>query len=262
MEIKGKVYCFFEQSGTFKNEFIKLGIPAEDYDIQNNFGQTDHVIDLFHEIETAYEGGVSIFDSVTCDDLIIAFFPCIYFESLSMMAFNWGYTNYRKLNKEQATKKIIEREKNRHKFYMILLKFVYVISKKDIRMILENPYAMQHYLKQGNFVKPPTFVDNDRTRRGDFFRKPTAYWYFGCEPTCGKSIQQTLPSKIKNVIGGKELGGSAKGSSIAGLCSEERSMISPDYARNFICDFILGKVQQHTMRDLFDDNDNNININL
>lgn len=57
MEIKGKVHCFFEQSGTFKNEFIKLGIPAEDYDIQNNFGQTDHVIDLFAEIEKAYDGG-------------------------------------------------------------------------------------------------------------------------------------------------------------------------------------------------------------
>lgn len=42
MEIKGKVHCFFEQSGTFKREFIKLGIPAEDYDIQNNFGETDH----------------------------------------------------------------------------------------------------------------------------------------------------------------------------------------------------------------------------
>ena len=49
-----KVHCFFEQSGTFKNEFIKLGISAEDYDIQNNFGQTDHVIDLFKEIETEY----------------------------------------------------------------------------------------------------------------------------------------------------------------------------------------------------------------
>lgn len=36
MEIKGKVHCFFEQSGTFKNEFIKLGIPAEDYDILYN----------------------------------------------------------------------------------------------------------------------------------------------------------------------------------------------------------------------------------
>ena len=55
MEIKGKVHCFFEQSGTFKNEFIKLGIPAEDYDIQNNFNQTDHVVDLFAEIEKEYD---------------------------------------------------------------------------------------------------------------------------------------------------------------------------------------------------------------
>ena len=50
-----KVHCFFEQSGTFKNEFIKLGISAEDYDIQDNFGQTDHVIDLFGEIDRAYD---------------------------------------------------------------------------------------------------------------------------------------------------------------------------------------------------------------
>lgn len=57
MEIKGKVHCFFEQSGTFKNEFIKLGIPAEDYDIQDNFCETDHTIDLFSEIENAYGGG-------------------------------------------------------------------------------------------------------------------------------------------------------------------------------------------------------------
>ena len=45
----------FEQSGTFKNEFIKLGIPAEDYDIQNNFGETDHVVDLFKHIEREYD---------------------------------------------------------------------------------------------------------------------------------------------------------------------------------------------------------------
>lgn len=57
MEIKGKAHCLFEQSGTFKREFIKLGIPAEDYDIQNNFGETDHTNDLFAEIEAAYEGG-------------------------------------------------------------------------------------------------------------------------------------------------------------------------------------------------------------
>ena len=55
MEIKGKVHLFFEQSATFRDEFRKLGYQAECYDIQNNFGKTDHVIDLFSEIDRAYD---------------------------------------------------------------------------------------------------------------------------------------------------------------------------------------------------------------
>lgn len=47
-------HCFFEQSGTFKNEFKRLGIEAYDYDIQNNFGETDYQIDLFEQIELAF----------------------------------------------------------------------------------------------------------------------------------------------------------------------------------------------------------------
>ena len=43
-------HCLFEQSGTFKNEFKKLGYAAYDYDIQNEFGETDFVVDLFGEI--------------------------------------------------------------------------------------------------------------------------------------------------------------------------------------------------------------------
>lgn len=43
-------HCLFEQSGTFKNEFKKLGIEAYDYDIQNEFNETDYVVDLFEEI--------------------------------------------------------------------------------------------------------------------------------------------------------------------------------------------------------------------
>ena len=39
---------------------------------------------------------------------------------------------------------------------------------------------------------------------------------------------------------------SSKGSSKAGVCSSERSMISADYAHNFICDFIIGKENAHT----------------
>lgn len=54
MLIKGKVHCFFEQSGTFKNAFKRLGYEAFDYDIKNDFNETDFQIDLFHQIETAF----------------------------------------------------------------------------------------------------------------------------------------------------------------------------------------------------------------
>lgn len=241
MEIKGKVHCFFEQSGTFKNEFIKLGIPAEDYDIQNNFGQTDNVVDLFQAIEDAYDGKPSLFDRVGGEDLIVAFFPCIYFSCLSQMGISWGYTNYRKLSVKEATEQILERVKNREYFFGLAVKMLTVAKERGLRLIMENPWSQQTYLK-ANFILPPTMVDNNRRLRGDYFTKPTAYWFIGCEPTYGFTEQLDKPSvRILD----------CKGSGQAGICSEERSMISPDYARNFICDFILGKEQIGTQLAIF-----------
>lgn len=156
MEIKGKVYCFFEQSGTFKNEFIKLGIPSEDYDIQNNFGQTDHVIDLFTDIEKAYDGEASIFDNITSDDLIMAFFPCIYFSALSQMSFSFGCKNYRNLSIIEKSNKIIERSHNREKFFRLCVKMIAVSISRGLRLIMENPWNEQTFLK-ANFVAPPYF---------------------------------------------------------------------------------------------------------
>lgn len=46
-----KAHCFFEQSGTFKNAFKRQGIESFDYDILNDFGETDFQIDLFEQIE-------------------------------------------------------------------------------------------------------------------------------------------------------------------------------------------------------------------
>lgn len=233
MIIKGKVHCFFEQSGTFKNEFIKLGIPAEDYDIQNNFNETDHVIDLFAEIENGYEGKPSIFDNITEDDLIIAFSPCIYFTgSTNPCYFRLENINYKCLTLDEKLTAILDRARKREYFYELLYKLIGTCLKRNIPIILENPYSSQHFLCN-NFYKPPTIIDKNRTLRGDYFQKPTGYWFFNCEPTYGESYQNDKEQKrIWDMKRGK-----------AGLCSEERSMISPDYARNFICDFILGKTQ-------------------
>lgn len=52
-----KFHLMFEQSGTFKKELHSLGYEAYDYDILNDFKETDYQIDLFNEIEKAYEGG-------------------------------------------------------------------------------------------------------------------------------------------------------------------------------------------------------------
>jgi len=235
MEIKGKVHCFFEQSGTFKNEFKQLGYDASDWDIQNNFNETDHQIDLFAEIETAYGGGISVFDNITKEDLIIAFFPCIYFSAISQMSMSFGATNYRKLSIKEKTDKILERSENREHFFRICVKMISVAMQKNIRLVMENPWSEQTFLK-ANFVMPPSLVDMDRTKRGDVYKKPTAYWFVNCEPTHGQSFQRPK-TQIKTIM-------SSRGSSQAGICSEERSMISPDYARNFICDFILGKEQE------------------
>lgn len=186
-------------------------------------------------------GGATIFDNISKDDLILAFYPCIFFCATSQMAFYLGCTNYRCLTDSEKITEILKRSDNRKYFYDTLVKFVGVCLKKNLRMILENPWSEQTYLK-ANFLKAPDIVDMDRSLRGDYFKKPTAFWFWNCEPTRKLSIQKN--ENRKTIM-------TSKGASSAGLCSEDRSMISSDYARNFICDFILGKEQDITQPTLF-----------
>lgn len=245
MFIKGKVHCFFEQSGTFKNEFIKLGIPAEDYDIQNNFGETDHTDDLFAEIEKAFDNKPSVFDTIDpAADLIMAFFPCTEFSCMAQMWYSLNQHNYSKWPYKKRIAYMVNKNRERARLYELMMKFSCVCLERDIRMVMENPWSEQTYLKQNVIMKPPTIIDTDRTRRGDWMKKPTAYWFWNCEPTHGKSFQQTPKSLKRRIL-------EMKKAPNAGLCSEERSMISPDYARNFICDFIIGKAQINSHQDLF-----------
>lgn len=171
----------------------------------------------------------------------MAFFPCIYFSCLSQMGFCWDSRNYRKKSYKEQSDLILERSKNREHFYGLAIKMLTIAKVRGLRLIMENPWSMQTYLKS-NFILPPTMIDKDRSLRGDIFSKPTAYWYINCEPTNGYTIQKDKPNK--RVLDCK------KGIN-AGICSEERSMISPDYARNFICDFIIGREQIGTQLNLF-----------
>ena len=140
---------------------------------------------------------------------------------------------------------MVNKNRERARLYELMLKFAGICLDRGIRMVMENPWSEQTYLKQNVIMKPPTLIDTDRTRRGDWMKKPTAYWLWNCETTVGYSYQQTQKDKKRRHMDMKK-------APHAGLFSEERSTISPDYALNFIFDWLLGKEQEHSQPQLFD----------
>jgi hypothetical protein len=187
-------------------------------------------------------GGVSVFDSMSCNDLIIAFFPCIYFETIQQLYFALAKNDFRNKSMQFQIDYAIDRLEKRTLFHKLLYKLLWVAYERHLRLIIENPATAPNYLITGQNFPTPTIVDKNRMTRGDVFKKPTAYWFINCEPTHCQTLQFDKEQKIID---------KCRCSPKAGLCSEERSMIHPDYARNFICDFILGKVQNFTQQTLF-----------
>lgn len=226
MEVK-KAWCFFEQSGTFRDEFKELGIEAVDCDIQNEYGKTDYQIDLFAEIRKAYFDCDSIFDKITKDDIIIAFFPCIRFTQRIELEFRQSPLAYRTLALEEKLLFAKQLEQERTDFYNLFCDLILVCCKKHIRLIIENPYSNYHYLVR-YFPIRASIIDTDRRERGDYYEKPTQYWFINCSPSYNLNSlfrEQVMPKKRR--INDYPWG------------SKERSEISPYYARQFIEEFIL-----------------------
>lgn len=217
-------YCLFEQSGIFKNEFKKLGYEAIDYDIQNEFNETDVVIDLFKEIEKAYNKEESIFDNITEKDMILAFFPCVRFEDQIQMAFRGTQYQLKKCTDEQKLEYDLKLHKELDLMYETITKLAIVCIRKNIPLIIENPYSTTHYLVK-YWAIPSKVIDKDRTLRGDYFEKPTQYWFINCEPRYNMILEAYSWNK-KKIINNTS-------------SKTERSLISKEYANRFIREFIV-----------------------
>lgn len=187
-------------------------------------------------------GGQSVFNSISRDDLVLAFFPCIYFETIQMLYFALAKHDFRNKTKQFQIEYAMDRLDKRTEFHKLLYKMLWVAYEYKLRLVIENPATEPNYLITGQNFPTPTIIDKNRMVRGDVFKKPTAYWFINCIPTDGYTFQFDKEQKIID---------KCKASPQAGLCSEERSMIHPDYARNFICDFILGKPQENSQLSLF-----------
>lgn len=226
-----KYHCFFEQSGTFKNEFRKLGYEAFDYDILNDFGETDYQIDLFKEIENAYQNKESIFDELNKDkDMIIAFFPCIRFEDQIQMHFRGTSYQYKNYTDEQKLENDLLLHQDLSKLYNLITKLAIVCIRKNLPLIIENPYSTTHYLVK-YWAIPYTILDNDRTLNGDYYTKPTQYWFINCVPK-NNFIFESLELVEKKICNHQ-----VKTNGINRTVL--RSLIHPQYANRFIREFIL-----------------------
>ena len=224
MEEINKVHCLFEQSGTFKNKFKEFGIQAIDYDIENRFNETDVIIDIFNEIDVCYDGRASIFDGFGKEDLIMAFFPCTRFENQIALWFRGDSVSQKKWSMTQKLDYCIKLEEERSKFYGLISKLVNICLDRGLKLIIENPYSEQHYLTRYWCVKPQ-IVDYDRTQSGDYYKKPTQYWFINCEPKCNLNKDFYWVTEERKIVGDEH-----------GI---DRSLISPYYVENFIKSYIL-----------------------
>lgn len=210
--------------GTFKNEFKKIGYNAIDYDIQNEFNETDFVIDLFSEIEKAYEDKESIFDNISVEDTIIAFFPCVRFEDQIQMAFRGTQFQMKKWSDEQKLEYDLKLHKELSELYELVTKLAIVCLIRKIPLIIENPYSSTHYLTK-YWAIPSTIIDKDRRTRGDYFQKPTQYWFINCKPSYKMILEPQIWNEKKIIENTHN--------------KTERSLISKEYANRFIREFIL-----------------------
>lgn len=236
-----KAHCLFEQSGTFKNEFKKLGVDAYDYDILNDFGETDYVIDIFKEIENSWGGYQSIFDNFDKEDIILAFFPCIRFEASILLSFRGQSKQMKNWSWEQKFNYNMKLQAELTHLYNLVNKLFIVCMRKGLRLIMENPYSEEHYLRR-YWSYPPSIIDKDRRENGDYFKKPTQYWFVNFEPKQNILFEIVNDNSIKDKDPVRRMpAGMFERNTGVKVVSQKvaRSMIHPDYANRFIRQFIL-----------------------
>ena len=105
------------------------------------------------------------------------------------MYFNGTHHNLMKMDKKTKTETILERSRSRQSFYEKALKMFAVCDMNGLRLIVENPFSTQHFLVE-NFPYKASIIDRNRAMRGDYFNKPTQYWFVNCDPTTGFTEQR------------------------------------------------------------------------
>lgn len=124
--------------------------------------------------------------------------------------------------------------------YELVNKLFIICIRKGLKLIVENPYSEEHYLRR-YWCLPASIIDRDRRMRGDYYKKPTQYWFVNCEPKNNFMFETVNDNSIKTKDAIRKMSKTDFKEQTGKDCSIRvaRSMIHPDYANRFIREFIL-----------------------
>jgi hypothetical protein len=172
------------------------------------------------------------------EDLVMAFFPCVRFENQIMLNFRGQNAGMKNWSWQQKMTNCMKLQDELTEMYELVNKLFLICLDRGLRLIVENPYSEEHYLRR-YWCYPPKIIDRDRRERGDYFKKPTQYWFVNCEPENNFifEVQNYNALECKDTI--RMMNKSVYEKTGAANSKTARSMIHPDYANRFIREFIL-----------------------
>lgn len=176
-----------------------------------------------------------MFDDISQDDLIMAFFPCIRFEDQALLIFRCDQYQLKRKSEIEKLEIDIKAHEELHDLYILITKLAIICFRKGLKIIIENPYSAQHYLTR-YWCLNPELIDQNRTERGDYYKKPTQFFFINCESKHNFIFEPLIDTKLYTVSNYSH----DKDNKIDGQSSKvSRSMIHPQYANRFIREFIL-----------------------
>lgn len=201
-----------------------------------NLAKPTILLTFLKRLRGGYQGEPSLFDRISPDDLIFAFFPCVRFENQIMLWFRGQSASQKEWSLEEKCEFDMNLLKEVSLMYDLVNKMFIICIRKGLKLVMENPYSEEHFLRR-YWCYLPAIIDKDRRNNGDYYKKPTQYWFLNCKP------QNNLVFEPIRYVGihTKWEHRTMEDYRVTGASNVKtaRSMIHPQYADRFIRQYIL-----------------------
>ena len=123
--------------------------------------------------------------------------------------------------------------------YDAVNKMFIVCMDRGLRLIMENPYSQEHFLRR-YWCLQPAIIDKDRRENGDYFAKPTQFWFYNIKPKNNFLAEPIVYNHIEEKDAIERLNSSMYAQHFGKVSLKvARSMIHPQYANRFIRRYLI-----------------------